>query len=59
MTKETPVNNGGMEIPEYAYQAMASCLLPIIQRYFESEEGKQAFSEWKAKQQDGKELSDK
>jgi hypothetical protein len=59
MAKEAPANNGGMEIPEYAYQAMASCLLPIIQRYFETEEGKQAFNEWKAKQQDGKEPSDK
>ena len=59
MAKETPVNNGDMEIPEYAYQAMASCLLPIIQRYFETEEGKQAFKEWKAKQQDGKGASDK
>ena len=59
MTKDTPVNSGGIEIPEYAYQAMASCLLSIIQRYFETEEGKQAFDEWKAKQQDGKEKSDK
>jgi len=54
MAKETPVNNDGTEIPDYAYQAMESCLLPIIQKYFESEEGKQAFNEWKTKQLDGK-----
>ncbi|MCL1830644.1 MAG: hypothetical protein FWG21_04350 [Oscillospiraceae bacterium] len=59
MAKDTPVNNCGREIPEYAYQAMASCLLPVIQRYFETEEGKQAFNEWKAKKQDRKEPSDK
>ena len=59
MEKDTPVNVGGIEIPEYAYQAMASCLLPIIQKYFETEEGRQAFKEWKAKQEDGKEPSDK
>ena len=51
MIKETPANNGGTEIPEYAYQAMASCLLPIIQRYFETEEGKAAFTEWKSQQE--------
>jgi len=44
-----------MDIPDYAYKAMASCLLPIIQRYYESEEGKQAFEEWKSKRQEERE----
>ena len=48
-----------MDIPDYAYKSMASCLLPIIQRYYETEEGQRAFEEWKAKQQEEKETSGK
>jgi hypothetical protein len=34
----------------YWLEALARCLLPEIQKFFESEEGKQAFEHWKAKQ---------
>ena len=42
------------EIPEYVFESLARSLLPIIQKYYESEDGKKAFAEWKAK----KEISD-
>ena len=42
------------EIPEYVFESLARSLLPVIQKYYESEGGKKAFAEWKAK----KELSD-
>ena len=42
------------EIPEYVFEALARSLLPVIQKYYESECGKKAFAEWKAK----KEISD-
>ena len=42
------------EIPEYVFESLARSLLPVIQKYYESEGGKKAFSEWKAK----KEISD-
>lgn len=42
------------EIPEYVFESLARSLLPVIQKYYESENGKKAFAEWKAK----KELSD-
>lgn len=42
------------EIPEYVFESLARSLLPVIQEYYESEDGKKAFSEWKAK----KEISD-
>ena len=29
-----------MDIPDYAYERMAKCLLPIMRAYFESEDGK-------------------
>ena len=42
------------EIPEYVFESLARRLLPVIQKYYESEDGKKAFAEWKAK----KEISD-
>lgn len=42
------------EIPEYVFESLARSLLPVIQKYYESECGKKAFAEWKAK----KEISD-
>ncbi len=37
------------EIPEFVYESLARSLLPVIQKYCESEEGKRAFAEWKEK----------
>ena len=37
------------EIPEYVFESLARSLLPVIQKYCESEDGKKAFAEWKAK----------
>ena len=33
--------------PDEALEALARCLLPAIQSYFESEEGQREFEEWK------------
>ena len=41
-------------IPEYVFESLARSLLPVIQKYYESEDGKKVFAEWKAK----KEISD-
>ena len=37
------------EIPEYVFESLARSLLPVIQKYYESDEGKRAFAEWKEK----------
>jgi hypothetical protein len=37
------------DIPEFVYESLARSLLPIIQKYYESDEGKRAFAEWKQK----------
>ena len=37
------------EIPEFVYESLARSLLPVIQKYCESDEGKRAFTEWKEK----------
>lgn len=38
-------------IPKRELEALARCLLPAIQEYFESEEGQREFAEWEAKQE--------
>lgn len=43
-------NNSEMDIPDYAIEAIARSLLPIIQTYYESDAGKQELAEWQAKQ---------
>lgn len=35
-----------MDIPDYAIERMARCLLPMIQKYYESEEGQRELKEW-------------
>ena len=35
------------ELPEYEIEALAKCFLPDILDYFNSEEGKKEFEEWK------------
>lgn len=39
------LDSSGMDIPGYAYERMAKCLLPIMRTYFESEEGKNVLGE--------------
>ena len=44
-------NVDAAEIPEYVFETLARSLLPVIQKYYESEDGKKAFAEWKATKQ--------
>ena len=39
------------KIPEYVFESLARSLLPVIQEYHESEDGKKAFADWKAKRE--------
>ena len=41
----------GTGIPEHEIEALARCLLPEIQKFFESEEGNREFEEWKREQE--------
>lgn len=34
-------------IPQHELEALARCLLPDIQNFFESEDGKREFEQWK------------
>lgn len=31
-----PLESSGMEIPEYAIERLAECLLPLLRKYFEN-----------------------
>lgn len=49
--KNNPGKTESMRIPDYAIERMARCLLPMIQRYYESEEGQKDLRQWEARQQ--------
>ena len=40
------INDYGTGIPKHEIESLARCLLPEIERFFESEEGKQEFEQW-------------
>jgi len=48
MTKKIQKSSSGMNIPDYQFEAIARCLLPKIQKYYESEEGQRALAEYRA-----------
>jgi len=48
MTKKVKKSNSGMDIPDYQFEALARCLLPKIQKYYESEEGKKDLLKYRA-----------
>ena len=35
------------EVPDHVIESLARTILPAIQEYFESEEGRREFAEWK------------
>lgn len=46
------MNEKDYVIPQRDIESLARCLLPQIQQYFESEDGKREFAEWQAKQKE-------
>ena len=62
MNAEKANNQNSMdaaEIAEYVFESLARSLLPVIQKYYESEGGKRALDEWKAKKENTDCASDK
>ena len=45
-SKKPQLESSGMNIPDYAIERMAKCLLPIMRTYFESEEGQAVLKAW-------------
>ena len=46
-TNETTSTQFEMNIPDYAIERLARCMLPLIQKYYESEDGQQELAKWK------------
>ena len=44
------MKKGGWDIPDYEYENLARHFLPQIQAFFESEEGRKEYEEWKTEQ---------
>lgn len=44
-------------IPRHEVEALARCLFPDIQAFFDSEEGKHEFEEWQAQQKRNKKIT--
>ena len=38
---KSPLESSGMNIPDYAIERLARCLLPMMQKYYESTERKE------------------
>ena len=45
--EETEFKYNENDIPESVYEELARCFLPDINAFFESEEGKQEYENWK------------
>ena len=40
-------SSSGMDIPDAAFERIARVMLPMIQKYYESDEGKMELETWK------------
>jgi hypothetical protein len=46
------------EVPDHVVESLARCILPSIQKYFESEEGQREFAEWKERKKKKSNIKD-
>lgn len=49
-------NANNQEIPQYIIDSFARLLLPEIQKFYESDEGKTYFEKWKAEQENADQI---
>lgn len=49
MSRQTKPNDYGTGIPQHEVDALARVLFPHILAFFESEEGRREYEEWKAR----------
>lgn len=44
-------SSSGMDIPNFAIERIARCMLPMLQQYYESDEGQRELAEWEKRQE--------
>ena len=42
---KSPLESSGMDIPDYAIERLARCLLPMMQKYYESTQDKKELAD--------------
>ena len=50
MARKKKIQDYGTGIPQHEIEALARCLLPEMQKFFEGEDGKREFEMWKEQQ---------
>ena len=53
MSRKKKIPHNDLGIPEYEMESLARILLPIMQEYLASEEGKRDYAEWQARKKNG------
>ena len=53
MPRKKKILRNDLGIPEYEMESLARILLPIMQEYLASEEGKRDYAEWQARKKNG------
>lgn len=53
MPRKKKILRNDLGIPEYEIESLVRILLPIMQEYLVSEEGKRTYAQWKARKKDG------
>ena len=53
MPRKKKIPHNDLGIPEYEMESLARILLPIMQTYLASEEGKRDYAEWQARKKNG------
>ena len=59
MNTEKKTDNYKIDIPQCEIEAFARIILPEIQKFFQSDEGKREFEEWKKKKRKNNDLNTK
>ena len=52
MPRQKKIPRNDLGIPEYEMESLARILLPIMQEYLASEEGKRDYAEWKKRKKE-------
>lgn len=53
MPRKKKISRNDLGVPEYEMESLARMLLPILQKYLASEEGKRDWQEWQARRKNG------
>ncbi len=59
MPRKKKIRRNDLGIPEYEMESLARILLPILQQYLASDEGKRDYAQWQARKKQGSDSTEK